>query len=260
MNLRTNWIFLSTVLLAFSLSSCNKITEPTVSIISTSKITNKSATIAVSVSADGGGDVSQRGVVFSTLPEPNLNNTQVQEGSGLGNFEVLIGGLENSTTYHVRAYASNEAGDAYSEEITFTTSDIKTIEIGNFTYGFHKDAFIGDHIWGDDGLIGAGGASDGQGNTTTIAAIGDGFAASKCSKLSIGGFDDWYLPAVDELKSFSNYQQEIGILRDGTYWSSTEDSDPEGNLAYVYTFDEQFEGSYSVPKNQDGSCLCVRKD
>lgn len=249
-----------TLFLAFALTSCNKITEPTVSIISTSKITNSSATIAVSVSEDGGGNVSTRGVVFSTLPEPNLNNTQTQEGSGLGNFEVLIGGLENNTTYYVRAFATNEAGDAYSQEITFTTSEIKTIDIGDYTYGFHKEAFIGDRIWGDDGLIGVTSTTDGPGNTKTIAAIGDGFAASKCAELTVGGFDDWYLPAVDELKSFSSYQQQIGIIRDGTYWSSTEDNEEDGEIAFVYTYDEQFEGKYGTAKKLEASCLCVRRD
>jgi hypothetical protein len=41
---------------------------------------------------------------------------------GTGSFTSQLGGLEIYTLYHVRAYATNSAGTAYGEDISFTTN------------------------------------------------------------------------------------------------------------------------------------------
>lgn len=58
-------------------------------------------------------------------------------------------------------------------------------------------------IWGvdADAISGASSTNDGWSNTQTLMALGaDNFPAAKfCHDLVIDGYDDWYLPSIDEL-------------------------------------------------------------
>ena len=74
------------------------------------------------VTSDGGGTVSERGVCWSTHPFPDLNdNHAMSSSSGNGSYYVSIGGLQPGTDYYVRAYAINEMGVSYGDDIAFTT-------------------------------------------------------------------------------------------------------------------------------------------
>ncbi|MBI9103945.1 MAG: chitobiase/beta-hexosaminidase C-terminal domain-containing protein [Spirochaetales bacterium] len=65
----------------------------------------------------------------------------------------------------------------------------------------------------------------GQTNTTAIiAAQGVGtYAASICADLELGGYDDWFLPSIDELElMYDNlYLQSVGGFATTYYWSSS---------------------------------------
>ena len=73
------------------------------------------------VTGDGGFAVTARGVCWSVSPEPTLSNLHSNDGSGLGTFVSTITGLQPSTTYYVRAYATNANGTVYGEQRTVTT-------------------------------------------------------------------------------------------------------------------------------------------
>ena len=99
-------------------------TPPTVTTAVVTQITETSAVVGGNVTSDGGASVTERGVVYSTKPNPvitNLNNTIRPCGSGTGEFTYTITGLQSNTTYYVRAYAKNDVGTAYGEEVSFTT-------------------------------------------------------------------------------------------------------------------------------------------
>ena len=92
--------------------------------VTTSTITQITETTAVAggnVTADGGASVTERGVVYSTTANPTTANTKKVSGSGTGAFTCNLTGLQASTTYYVRAYAINEKGTAYGEQVSFTT-------------------------------------------------------------------------------------------------------------------------------------------
>ncbi len=94
----------------------------TVTTTPASSVTNNSAATGGNVTNSGGGTVSARGVVYSTGVNPALGSgTNVPGGSGLGSFNSNLTGLSPSTTYYMRAYATNEAGTAYGSQIQFTT-------------------------------------------------------------------------------------------------------------------------------------------
>ncbi len=99
---------------------------PTVSTTQPSQITETTAVAGGNVTSDGGASVTERGVVYSTNPNPaitNLSNTIRPCGSGTGEFTYTMNGLQSGTTYYVRAYATNEVGTAYGEEVSFTTQE-----------------------------------------------------------------------------------------------------------------------------------------
>ena len=97
-------------------------TTPTVTTASVTGITTTTASSGGNVESDGGTSVSARGVCWSTTPNPTITDTKTTDGSGTGTFSSSITGLTASTTYHVRAYATNSSGTAYGNDVSIVTS------------------------------------------------------------------------------------------------------------------------------------------
>ena len=94
---------------------------PTVVTGEVTEITISSAKGSGEVTNDGGTEVTERGICWSTNENPTLNDNHVAAGTGIGAFTAIMSGLEANTTYHVRAYATNEAGTAYGLDREFVT-------------------------------------------------------------------------------------------------------------------------------------------
>lgn len=93
---------------------------PTVSTNTVSSITT-SATCGGNVTATGGAEVTERGICWSTTQNPTINDSHTTNGNGTGSYTSNMTGLTHSTTYYVRAYATNSAGTAYGSQKSFTT-------------------------------------------------------------------------------------------------------------------------------------------
>ena len=98
-----------------------EITVPTVVTAMVTEITTNSAMGGGEVTDDGGGEVTERGICWGANVNPSLSDNHIAVGSGLGSFTALMESLEANTVYHVRAYATNEAGTAYGLDRGFTT-------------------------------------------------------------------------------------------------------------------------------------------
>ena len=84
-------------------------------------ITTTTATCSGEVVADGGFNVTARGVCWSTSHNPTIADAHTSNGTGVGEFTGNLTGLAPGTAYYVRAYATNSSGIAYGDEVSFFT-------------------------------------------------------------------------------------------------------------------------------------------
>ncbi|MEO6524371.1 MAG: hypothetical protein ABIN91_21985 [Mucilaginibacter sp.] len=97
--------------------------------LTTSTLTSVTTTTAMAggvVVDRGGSSVTDRGVCWALTPTPTIGNYKAGTSSvsGSGAFTSSITGLTASTTYYVRAYATNKGGTSYGNEMIFNTADI----------------------------------------------------------------------------------------------------------------------------------------
>jgi uncharacterized protein (TIGR02145 family) len=95
--------------------------------LTTTAVTSITLTTAVSggnITADGGGAVTARGICWSTTTSPTITDSKTTDGTGTGSFTSNLTGLLPATTYYVRSYATNSAGTAYGNEVSFTSATI----------------------------------------------------------------------------------------------------------------------------------------
>ena len=127
--------------------------KPTVLTSSVSDVSYVSATVNCEVTADGGATITERGVCYSTSANPTTSDNVEKSGSGVGNYTVDLYGLSDGTTYYVRAYAINEKGTSYGEELSFQTyafgkPTVTTTTPTNITY---TSAVVGGNVTADGG-------------------------------------------------------------------------------------------------------------
>lgn len=100
---------------------------PTVTTAGTTSISANNAVAGGDVTSEGGGEVFIKGICFATTSGPTTANLITNNGSGAGAFTSTMNGLQPSTTYYYRAFATNAAGTTYGPEISFTTTCIAPI-------------------------------------------------------------------------------------------------------------------------------------
>lgn len=132
---------------------------PTVTTTQPTYVSYTSATIGGNVTDDGGAEVIERGVVYATKLNPTIEDSKVSSGSGLGAFTCNLTDLQYETTYCARAYAVNNKGTAYGEEVIFTTLSLNgheyvdlglSVKWATMNVGASKPEDYGDYFaWGE---------------------------------------------------------------------------------------------------------------
>ena len=116
--------------------------EPAVSSIDIIHIRNNSAVGVAQVTDQGNDPTIERGVCWSTTPNPTIAGSHASSGMGEGNYSVEMTGLQANTTYYMRAYATNHYNTSttvYGEEKYFHTHvhmQNGTIDVGDGGFVF----------------------------------------------------------------------------------------------------------------------------
>lgn len=141
-------ILILSAALAPLLNSCFK--EPTVPVVVTKTVegvTQNDALVKGSVSTDGGEIVTARGICWSTSPEPTIDKSKILSGEGLGDFTGSLEDLVPGMKYYTRAFAVNNVGTAYGNELVFSTEELADIDGNKYT-----TIDIGGQIWTEDNM------------------------------------------------------------------------------------------------------------
>lgn len=128
-------------------------TIPSVATNTASAITSTSATIDGAIIDDGGASITARGFVWNTSFNPTIGlSNKTTDGTGTGFFSSTILGLNTTTRYSVRAYATNKVGTAYGTEINFSTlAGIPSVTTNLITDIAPDSAMGGFYITSDGG-------------------------------------------------------------------------------------------------------------
>ena len=257
---------------------------PTITTNAITGITSNSATFGGAISNVNGNQIMERGIVYSTSPNPTIGSNKIMIGSGIGTFDTILGMgnlyahlLIPNTTYYARAYAVTENNiSAYGNEVSFTTLSVGQAGPGGGIVFFNKGnsmggwqyletatsdqstasewGCIGTSIPGTHPTVGSG-----EVNTSLIVAGCNeaSFAAKICDNLSLGGQSDWFLPSIDELNLMYvnlHFNNQGNFNTSSWYWSSSEES---ADNVTVFGFDIG-QAYYTVPKNYTNYVRAVR--
>jgi len=126
---------------------------PTLTTVDVSSITLTSAISGGNITADGNDAITARGVCWTTTTGPTIDNNKTTDATGTGSFTSDLTGLQAGVAYFVRAYATNSAGTAYGNEISFTTTAvaIPTLVTSAVTSITLTSAVSGGNITADGG-------------------------------------------------------------------------------------------------------------
>ncbi len=193
---------------------------PTLTTVEVTSTTLTSAVSGGTVTSDGGGAITAKGVCWSTTanPTPSLT-TKTDEGAGSASFTSNITGLTPSTTYYYRAYATNSAGTGYGTELTFTTAAIvtptvTTVAISSITL---TSAVSGGTIASDGGAsITAKGVCWSTSPTPTVALTtktdeGAGIASFTSSLTNLAAGTTYYVRAYATNSAGTGYGESISF-------------------------------------------------
>ena len=171
------------------------------------------------------------GLCWSTSHNPTVNNN-TQSGGTTGTSEVTMSGLDfRTSTYYVRAYAENNNGVAYSEELVLPVNNpfsLPTFTDGGYTYTY---LYMGRGSWYT--------------------------AYNECASL-VYVCDDWILPDIYMIAAlFNAYYAENGEAIPLPEWSRARDEDLENGESE--TFMVTVNGNIWASKSQIANYYAVRR-
>jgi hypothetical protein len=201
-----NYLTAASLLTVFALFyGCKKDPDmPTLTTTAISGITTTAAASGGNITADGGAEVTARGVCWGTATKPTIaGTTKTSDSKGIGIFTSSITGLTPNTLYYVRAYATNSAGTNYGNEVSFTTLGLAqaTVTTTAVTVFTHNTATAGGNISSDGNAtvsergVYFGTANNPQTTGTKVAAAAGGTGAFTCGLTNLVPGTPYYVVA-----------------------------------------------------------------
>ena len=182
-----------------------------------SLITATTASGGGSITTDGGAAVSARGICWGTISGPTVSNGKTMEGTGIGSFTSSLVGLSPNTNYYVRAYATNNVGTTYGNEISFKTlTGISALTTTNITAITSNTSAGGGNITNDGGatITARGVVWNTSSNPTTAnskTTDGSGIGTFTSSITGLIGGSTYYVRAYATNVIGTNYGTEVSF-------------------------------------------------
>lgn len=181
------------------------------------------------------------------LPLTTINN------NGTQNYEYVDSDVVDMETYHYRVSTFFGNEERFTDNVR-VVAYYQPTEIGEM---FQGGQYIGNVVVGDDtyGIIaalsagqapsklrwktsntataGTGSLVDGWANTLAMITAGELAhpAARYCRNYAGGGFDDWYLPARNELNLMWTNRSLLSLgMTSDYYWSSSQSSNSQAHI------------------------------
>ena len=110
---------------AYSTNEVSFTPDMALPIVATRAVSDKSVSMGMAslngtITDAGDPAYTERGFVYGTMHNPTVDSDTkaVVSGGGTGEYNINLSGVVMGTVYYVRAYATNERGTAYGEEVT----------------------------------------------------------------------------------------------------------------------------------------------
>ena len=192
--------------------------EPTLATSQTYNVTSDSATVVGFVVAEGDGFI-ERGVCYNTSATPTIENNKVAytKDTPTATYDVILSGLDYATKYYARAYATNETGTVYGEEVTFTTLPVvPTLTTAVLTEITGNSASGGGEVTVSGGAdVTAHGICFGTNQNPTVSdsktADGEGTGAFESALTELMGNTTYYVRAYATNSAGTGYGPEVSF-------------------------------------------------
>lgn len=95
---------------------------PSLSTIGVSNITSSGFTLGASNIDDAGNSVTEKGIVYSLVPNPTIDDNKVASvNTGSGTYTLTLSNANGSSTYYARPYITSSLGTFYGDQVIATT-------------------------------------------------------------------------------------------------------------------------------------------
>lgn len=97
---------------------------PIVETLEVTDITRTSAVGGGEIISNSGSEIIECGICWATAPNPTIEGNHIVSEDNHDTYTIEIIDLMPETLYYVRAYAKNNIGITYGEEVSFNTGDV----------------------------------------------------------------------------------------------------------------------------------------
>ncbi|NPA35752.1 MAG: hypothetical protein GXO47_02775 [Chlorobi bacterium] len=182
-------------------------------------ITVTGAVCGGNIVTNGGSEITARGVCWSTRQNPTLDDSVTVDGAGTGYFTSEITDVAAGNTYYIRAYATNDKGTSYGNQVvldipssvvfpTVTTTSVTNITANGATSGGTITDTGGAEVTAR-GVCWSANQNPTVSDSKTVDGEGDGQFQSQLDNLNSGMV--YYIRAYATNSSGTGYGEQVTL-------------------------------------------------